>query len=103
MELLTSSRTLREVVAVLEEGIRPSRRYREPGPATAAAAETIAPFEPRPAETERIGRFVVHPSSAPAIAATAGLDPGGIIAIIDDGSGPPRTAGEPLAGSDGRC
>ena len=47
MELLTSSRTLREVIAVLEEGIRPRPVPPDHPPRRAAAAEAIAPFEPR--------------------------------------------------------
>ena len=102
MEQLTSSRTLREVIAVLEEGIRqpasapPDRSAPPPAP----PAEAIVPFESRPAETERIGRFVVHPTSAPAIVATAGLHPAGVVAIIDDGSGLPAQLAAQLAGRD---
>ena len=77
MEQLTGSRTLREVVEVLEEGIRPRRRTpseRRRGRGRGGDA----PFESRPADTERIGRFVVGPASAPAITTRAGLDTAGV-------------------------
>jgi NAD(P)-dependent dehydrogenase (short-subunit alcohol dehydrogenase family)/acyl carrier protein len=102
MEQLTSSRTLREVIAVLEQGIRqPAPAPPDPpAPPPAEPAEAIVPFESRPVETERIGRFVVHPTSAPAITATAGLHPAGVVAIVDDGSGPLTQLAVQLAGRD---
>ena len=75
MEQLTSSRTLREVIEVLERSL-----------AGEPALEATRPFEGRPAETERIGRLLVAPVSAPAITATAGLA-GGAVVIFEDGSG----------------
>jgi acyl transferase domain-containing protein/NAD(P)H-dependent flavin oxidoreductase YrpB (nitropropane dioxygenase family)/NAD(P)-dependent dehydrogenase (short-subunit alcohol dehydrogenase family)/acyl carrier protein len=95
MEQLTSSRTLREVIAVLERSLAP------PSPVTAAvgdaAGEATPPFDPRPAETERIGRFVVRAVSAPEIAATAGLAAGGVAVIVDDGTGLGGTLAELMA------
>jgi acyl transferase domain-containing protein/NAD(P)H-dependent flavin oxidoreductase YrpB (nitropropane dioxygenase family) len=93
MEELTSSRTLREVIAVLERGLAPpaaapaaATPAAPPAVATGAASEATPPFEGRPAETERIGRFVVQPASAPAITATTGLAAGGAVVIVDDGT-----------------
>lgn len=77
VEELTSSRTLREVIAGLE----------------AAANGSARPFDREPAEEEeRIGRFLPRVVSAPPIAATAGLRDG-VVAIVDDGAG----VGEALA------
>ena len=76
MEELTGSRTLREVIDVLERGLH--------GASTEAVA--AVPFDPRPADTERIGRFVVGIASAPAIVTHAGLAERGGTVIIDNGS-----------------
>jgi acyl transferase domain-containing protein/NAD(P)H-dependent flavin oxidoreductase YrpB (nitropropane dioxygenase family)/NAD(P)-dependent dehydrogenase (short-subunit alcohol dehydrogenase family) len=84
MEELTSSRTLREVIAVLERGLAPPAA--PPAAAMGAASEATPPFEGRPVETERIDRFVVQPASAPAITATTGLAAAGAVVIVDDGT-----------------
>ncbi len=83
MEEITTCRTLRAVIEVLERGSHG-------GPASTIAAVT-APFEARPAETERIGRFVVSSTSAPAIPASAvpaadGVRAGGVVLIAGDGT-----------------
>ena len=77
MEQLTGSRTLREVIDVLERGLQ----------ASGTEAVAAVPFESRPADTERIGRFVVGNASAPAITARAGLAARGAAVIVDDGTG----------------
>ena len=51
------------------------------------------PFEQGPAEQERIGRFVVHAASAPAITTTAGLAAAGAVVIVDDERGVGERAG----------
>ena len=58
VEELTASRTLREVVAALEAAMASAGGEQRPG---------AAPFEERPADEERIGRFLPRPASAPAI------------------------------------
>jgi acyl transferase domain-containing protein/NAD(P)H-dependent flavin oxidoreductase YrpB (nitropropane dioxygenase family) len=90
IEQLTASRTLREVIAVLESSLLGTARE----PVTLTAGDP-RPFEQRPAEMERIGRFVVQPASAPAIAATAGLASHGAVVILGD-DGP---LAEELAGA----
>ncbi|MGZ4195319.1 MAG: SDR family NAD(P)-dependent oxidoreductase [Solirubrobacteraceae bacterium] len=90
MDELTASRTLRAVIGVLEAALGPAAEPPPPQPAAPPPPATgeAAPFEPRPVETERIDRFVVHSASAPAIAANAGLAGRGAILIVDDeGSG----------------
>ena len=87
MEQLTGSRTLREVIEVIERGLQ--------GATTEVAA---VPFESAPAETERIGRFVVGTASAPAITARAGLAPRGAVIIIGDGTGLGEALAERLPG-----
>ena len=57
-----------------------------------ASAET-RPFEPEPAEEERIGRFVLQCASAPAITSTGALAGSGAVVIVDDETG----VGEALA------
>ena len=83
VEELTASRTLREVVALLDAAISGDgdQRPREQ-----------RPFEDEPADEERIGRFLPRPTSAPAIAG-GGLAGGRAVLIVDDGCG----VGEALA------
>ena len=50
-------------------------------------ATDASPFEPGPAEEERIGRFVVQSVSAPTSTTTAGLAAAGAVVIVDDGAG----------------
>ena len=92
MEELAASRTLLEVIAVLEAGFAITTRQ-----APATPQPEPASFEPRPADTERIGRFVVTPASAPVVAATAGLAAGGAILIRDDGTGLGESLADALA------
>jgi acyl transferase domain-containing protein/NAD(P)H-dependent flavin oxidoreductase YrpB (nitropropane dioxygenase family)/NADP-dependent 3-hydroxy acid dehydrogenase YdfG len=82
LEQLTASRTLRAVIDILEAAISSPA-------ATAAAAPPgePSPFEPGPAEEERIGRFVVQVASAPAITTPARLAGTGVVVIVDDGRG----------------
>ena len=89
IEQLTASRTLREVIAVLERSLLDPAA---PEPVVATMGEQ-RPFEQGPAETERIGRFIVQPASAPATTATAGLAARGAVMILGDDS----TLGEELA------
>ncbi|HEX8855744.1 MAG TPA: beta-ketoacyl synthase N-terminal-like domain-containing protein, partial [Thermoleophilaceae bacterium] len=88
VERLTASRTLREVIAALEEAVAPNA-----APAEDLSPEDLSPFEDGPAEEERIGRFVLQAASAPAITATAGLAAAGAVVIVDDETG----VGEALA------
>ncbi|HUO71709.1 MAG TPA: SDR family NAD(P)-dependent oxidoreductase [Solirubrobacteraceae bacterium] len=100
IEQLTASRTLREVIAVLESSLLGA----SPQPVTLTAGEPVLtageprPFEQQPAETERIGRYVVQPVSAPAIAATAGLAARGAVMILGDDSPFAQELAEALAG-----
>jgi acyl transferase domain-containing protein/NADP-dependent 3-hydroxy acid dehydrogenase YdfG len=75
IEELTASRTLREVIAVLERVV------------DGAEPEAARPFEAAPADEERIGRFVLRTAQAPALAEGSGLAAGGAIVIVDDGTG----------------
>jgi acyl transferase domain-containing protein/NAD(P)H-dependent flavin oxidoreductase YrpB (nitropropane dioxygenase family)/NADP-dependent 3-hydroxy acid dehydrogenase YdfG len=83
VEQLTASRTLREVIAALEHSLLGDGTSAAPVPATAGEQR---PFEPRPADTERIGRFVVQPASAPAPTTTGRLAARGAILILGDDS-----------------
>ena len=85
MEQLTMSRTLREVIVVIESGLRGD--VPPAAESTAAIEGATRPFSQRPAETERLGRFAVRVTSAPAITRTAGLAPGGTVVIVDDETG----------------
>ena len=71
MEELTASKTLRSVVDTSLEAIAgPPLALAAPSTAASPRAtgpEDHRPFEQGPAEEERIGRFVVHAQSAPAI------------------------------------
>ncbi len=93
VEELTASKTLQAVIEALEAAIS----GHPPAVAAASGADTNEgaqrPFRQGPAEEERIGRFVVAPTSAPAITATAGLASAGAIVIADDEGG----VGEQLA------
>ena len=88
MEQLTSSRTLREVVAVIAAGLTGGP---PPGPPPLSpprdGAET-RPFSPPPADTERVGRFLLAPASAPALpVAHLPLAPAGAVVVLGDGTG----------------
>ena len=83
VEQLTASRTLDEVITTLGSAC-----------AGDGAATEASPFEPGPAEEERIGRFVLQAVSAPPITATAGLAAAGAVVIVDDEAG----TGQALAG-----
>ena len=104
VEELTASRTLAQVIAVLEAAVTSSGEPTiagdpppaEPPPETSAedqAPEGTHPFEFEPAEQERIGRFVLQAASAPDVTATAGLASQGAVVIVDDETG----VGEALA------
>jgi acyl transferase domain-containing protein/NAD(P)H-dependent flavin oxidoreductase YrpB (nitropropane dioxygenase family)/NAD(P)-dependent dehydrogenase (short-subunit alcohol dehydrogenase family) len=89
IEQLTESRTLRAVIDTLAASLQTpatSANGAPPGDDD-AVQERPRPFEQGPAEEERIGRFVVHAASAPAITATAGLATAGAIVIVGDGCG----------------
>jgi NAD(P)-dependent dehydrogenase (short-subunit alcohol dehydrogenase family)/acyl carrier protein len=102
VEELTASRTLRQVIAVLEAIIAPAaggsadtpdEAPDPPGTAAEVAGEEARPFEPGPADEERIGRFVLQAASAPAISAPRALAASGAVVIVDDETG----VGEALA------
>ncbi len=101
MEELTASRTLRSVVDILAEAIAAPPAALAAAQAGAASSppgqpdpEDQRPFEQGPADEERIGRFVVHAQSAPAITATAPLATGAVVVVDDEGG-----VGAALAGS----
>jgi NAD(P)-dependent dehydrogenase (short-subunit alcohol dehydrogenase family)/acyl carrier protein len=87
VEELTASKTLNSVIDALEAAIggAPPALAGPPGADPGTGAQR--PFDQGPAEEERIGRFVVQPVSAPAIASTAGFAPGGAVVIVDDETG----------------
>ncbi len=97
IEQLTESRTLRAVIDTLVASLETPATSAGGAPPDehAVVEERQRPFEQGPAEEERIGRFVVHAASAPAITATAGLAATGAIVIVDDGCG----VGSELAGA----
>jgi acyl transferase domain-containing protein/NAD(P)H-dependent flavin oxidoreductase YrpB (nitropropane dioxygenase family)/short-subunit dehydrogenase len=100
IEQLTESRTLRAVIDTLVASLQTpatSAGGAPPGD-DSAVQERPLPFEQGPAEEERIGRFVVHAASAPAITATAGLAATGAIVIVDDGCGVGTELANALAG-----
>jgi acyl transferase domain-containing protein/NAD(P)H-dependent flavin oxidoreductase YrpB (nitropropane dioxygenase family)/NAD(P)-dependent dehydrogenase (short-subunit alcohol dehydrogenase family)/acyl carrier protein len=88
VEELTASRTLAQVIAVLEAAVvtaaEPAAAEPPPGE---QGREGSPPFEIGPAEEERIGRFVPQAASAPAITATAELATDGAVLIVDDETG----------------
>jgi acyl transferase domain-containing protein len=114
VEELTASRTLGQVIAVLEAALEPGAatggdgQVAQPPDAQAAQSPDVEaaqplpeerrPFEDGPADEERIGRFLLKATSAPAITATAGLAPAGGVVIVDDETG----VGEALADALGR-
>jgi len=90
IEELTAARTLTAVIDTLEAALAGSGSGGPPGE---PVLEGQRPFDREPAEQERIGRLVVQAASAPAITASAGLRPGGVVVIVDDETG----VGEQLA------
>ena len=90
IEELTAARTLTAVIDALEAALAGSASGGPPGE---PVLEGQRPFDREPAEQERIGRLVVQAASAPAITASAGLRPGGVVVIVDDETG----VGEQLA------
>ena len=102
VEELTASRTLRQVIAVLEAVLAPAgggsadATGEVPDP-PAAETETVGketrPFDGGPADEGRIGRFVLRAARAPAISATRPLAASGAVVIVDDETG----VGEALA------
>jgi NAD(P)-dependent dehydrogenase (short-subunit alcohol dehydrogenase family)/acyl carrier protein len=100
IEELTASRTLQQVIAVLEAALSPATAAETGGEAAeegrlAEVPGEHRPFEHGPAGTERTGRFLLQAASAPAITATAGLAGSGTVVIVDDETG----VGEALAGA----
>ena len=95
VEELTASRTLREVIGVLE---RLAGGAGPPGASGSESREQPVPFEGEPAEG-RIGRFVLHITGAPPVARAADLDRQGTVAIIDDGGGVAPALAEALSGA----
>jgi acyl transferase domain-containing protein/NAD(P)H-dependent flavin oxidoreductase YrpB (nitropropane dioxygenase family) len=94
VEELTASKTLSAVIDALEAAIAGPAAYATAGPpGEQHALGEQRPFDQGPAEQERIGRFVVQATSAPAITATAALAPTGVVVIVDD----ERGIGEALA------
>jgi len=88
VEQLTASRTLRAVIAVLEDlvgGGGGTADERPPEPAGAAGGGA-GPFDEEPVGG-RIGRFVLRTAGAPAVTQHAALAADGLVAIIDDGRG----------------
>jgi acyl transferase domain-containing protein/NAD(P)H-dependent flavin oxidoreductase YrpB (nitropropane dioxygenase family)/NAD(P)-dependent dehydrogenase (short-subunit alcohol dehydrogenase family)/acyl carrier protein len=114
LEELTASRTLSQVIAILEAALAPgsgtagdtraslpsAAETEQPLDAEAAppSHEEDRPFDDGPADEERVGRFLLKATSAPAITATAGLAPTGGVVIVDDETG----VGEALADALGR-
>ncbi len=95
IEELTAARTLTAVIDALEAAIGGAAVAGTGAPpGEPVVLEGRRPFEREPAEEERIGRLVVETASAPAITATAGLRPAGIVVIVDDDAG----VGEALDG-----
>jgi acyl transferase domain-containing protein/NADP-dependent 3-hydroxy acid dehydrogenase YdfG len=104
VEELTASRTLGQVISILEAALAPGvgGDGEAAHPPAAEPAQPLLqehrPFEDGPADEERIGRFLLRATSAPAITATAGLAPAGGVVIVDDETG----VGEALADALGR-
>jgi acyl transferase domain-containing protein/NAD(P)H-dependent flavin oxidoreductase YrpB (nitropropane dioxygenase family) len=96
VEELTASKTLSAVIDALEAAIAGPAAYATAAPpGDRHAVGDPRPFDQGPSEQERIGRFVVQATSAPAITATAALAPSGAVVIVDD----ERGVGEALAGA----
>ncbi len=96
VEELTASKTLSAVIDALEAAIAGPAAYATAGPpGEQHALGEQRPFDQGPSEQERIGRFVVQATSAPAITATAALAPTGAVVIVED----ERGIGEALAGA----
>jgi acyl transferase domain-containing protein/NAD(P)H-dependent flavin oxidoreductase YrpB (nitropropane dioxygenase family)/NADP-dependent 3-hydroxy acid dehydrogenase YdfG len=96
VEELTASKTLSAVIDALEAAIAGPAALATAGPpGEQHAVGDPRPFDRGPSEQERIGRFVVQATSAPAITATAALAPSGAVVIVDD----ERGIGEALAGA----
>jgi acyl transferase domain-containing protein len=104
VEELTASRTLGQVISILEAALAPGvgGDGEAAHPPAAEPAQPLPPerrpFEDGPADEERIGRFLLKATSAPPITATAGLAPAGGVVIVDDETG----VGEALADALGR-
>ena len=105
VEELTASRTLRQVIAVLEAviagpgaGEDDSSRERPAPIASESGSHEVRPFEREPADEERIGRFVLQPASAPANTAAAELAASGAVVIVDDETGVGEALADALAG-----
>jgi NAD(P)-dependent dehydrogenase (short-subunit alcohol dehydrogenase family) len=82
-EEMTSSRTLRQVLAVLERLGGPSA----PGQVQPqAGGDERLPFVSVPVD-ERIGRHVLRPVDAPPASADGGLAAHGVVVIVDDSTG----------------
>ncbi len=98
VEELTASRTLRQVIGVLE-------RLASGAPAPEPVAAGGDGGQPVPLGDEpvdgRIGRFVLQTAGAPAVARDAGLDPDGVAVIVGDGGGIAEALAERLS-RDGR-
>ena len=81
LERLTSSRTLNQVVDTLLDMV--------PGPTTTVSAspeEGTRPFDSAP-DGERIGRFLLTTTDAPALNSNGALAKDGVIVIVDDETG----------------
>jgi acyl transferase domain-containing protein/NAD(P)H-dependent flavin oxidoreductase YrpB (nitropropane dioxygenase family)/NAD(P)-dependent dehydrogenase (short-subunit alcohol dehydrogenase family)/acyl carrier protein len=106
VEELTASRTLRQVIGVLEAVLGPdgadgadgAGELPEPAAAPPPASEETRPFEPGPADEERIGRFVLQAASAPAITVPGTLAGSGAVVIVDDETGVGEALADALAG-----
>ncbi len=84
VEQLTASRTLREVIAILEGLVAGTGAA---GPAAAGAEEGQSVPLGDESVDGRIGRFVLQTAGAPAVSRDARLDPEGLVVIVDDGGG----------------
>ena len=98
MEELTASRTLRAVIDTIEASLGSSSGNGSTAAGAPGGGGGERPFENGPAEEERIGRFVLQATSAPAIRATVDLAGEGAVVILDDGTGVGEALASVLAG-----
>ena len=85
LEQLTGSRTLRQVAERLYALVEAPATAAQPGPAT-TGEDNRRPFD-ETVDDSRIGRLCLRPIVAPPISQVAGLAAGGIVVIVEDGTG----------------
>jgi len=96
VERLTASRTLREVIAVLEELVSGASDGAGEEDGAERKVGAPAPFEHEPVGG-RIGRFVLNVAGAPAADGRARLAADGMVVVVDDGRGTGREVARLLA------